>query len=48
MRSATLTESTGILLPVCEFVIDRKTNELTIAEYRNPFKLVDILDRSKK
>lgn len=37
----------GILLPVCEFVIDKKTNELTIAEYRNPFKLVDILDRSK-
>ena len=40
-------KSTGILLPVCEFVIDHKTNEVTIAEYRNPFKLVDILDRSK-
>jgi hypothetical protein len=38
---------TGILLPVCEFVIDKKTNEVTIAEYRNPFKLVDVLDRSK-
>jgi len=41
-------KSAGILLPVCEFVIDKKTNEVTIAEYRNPFKLVDILDRSKK
>src|SRR5215472_2124597 len=41
-------KSSGILLPVCEFVIDKKTNEVTIAEYRNPFKLVDILDRSKK
>jgi len=40
-------KSSGILLPVCEFVIDKKTNELTIAEYRNPFKLVDILDRGK-
>jgi len=40
-------KSTGILLPVCEFVIDKKTNELTIAEYRNPFKLVDILDRTR-
>jgi len=40
-------KSSGILLPVCEFVIDKKTNELTIAEYRNPFKLVDILDRTK-
>lgn len=40
-------KSSGILLPVCEFVIDKKTNELTIAEYRNPFKLIDILDRSK-
>jgi len=40
-------KSGGILLPVCEFVIDKKTNELTIAEYRNPFRLVDVLDRSK-
>ena len=40
-------KSGGILLPVCEFVIDKKTNELTIAEYHNPFKLVDLLDRSK-
>jgi hypothetical protein len=40
-------KSTGILLPACEFVIDKKTNEVTIAEYRNPWKLVDVLDRSK-
>jgi len=40
-------KSTGVLLPVCEFVIDKKTNEVTIAEYRNPWKLVDLQDRSK-
>ena len=40
-------KNSGILLPVCEFVIDKKTNELTIAEYRNPFKLIDVLDRTK-
>jgi len=41
-------KNSGILLPVCEFVIDKKTNEITIAEYRNPWKLVDVLNRSKK
>jgi len=40
-------KSGGVLLPVCEFVIDKKTKEVTIKEYRNPFKLVDVLDRSK-
>lgn len=40
-------KSGGMLLPVCEFVIDKKTNEVTIKEYRNPFKLVDVLDRGK-
>jgi hypothetical protein len=40
-------KSSGLLLPVCQFVIDKKTNELTIAEYRNPFKLVDVMDRTK-
>ena len=40
-------KSAGILLPACEFVIDKKTHELIVAENRNPFKLVDVLDRSK-
>jgi hypothetical protein len=40
-------KSTGVLLPACEFIIDKKTGELTVEEYRNPWKLVDILDRSK-
>ena len=40
-------KSSGVLLPACQFVIDKKTNELTIADYQNPWKLVDILDRTK-
>jgi hypothetical protein len=38
----------GVLMPVCEFVIDKKTKELTIENYKNPWKLIDVLDRSKK
>ena len=41
-------KSTGILLPACEFQIDKKTQELGIENYQNPWKLVDIMDRSKK
>jgi len=41
-------KSTGILMPACQFVINKKTNELEIEDYKNPWKLVDILDRSKK
>lgn len=38
----------GILVPVCEFVIDKKTKELTIENYQNPWRLVDVLDRNKR
>jgi hypothetical protein len=41
-------KSTGILLPACQLKIDKKTSELGIENYQNPWKLVDILDRSKK
>lgn len=41
-------KSTGILLPACQFKIDEKTKELQIENYQNPWKLVDVLDRSKK
>ena len=41
-------KSSGVLLPVCEFVIDKKTKELTIENFKNPWKLTDILDRTKK
>ena len=40
--------STGILLPACKFKIDKKTNELEIENYQNPWKLVNIMDRSKE
>jgi hypothetical protein len=40
-------KSTGTLLPACEFKIDKKTGELEIENYQNPWKLVDVQDRSK-
>jgi hypothetical protein len=40
-------KSTGILLPACQFKIDKKTNEIVAENYQNPWKLVNILDRSK-
>jgi hypothetical protein len=39
---------TGILLPACRFRIEKKTNELEIENYQNPWKLVNIMDRSKE
>ncbi len=41
-------KSTGTLLPACQFKIDKKTRELEIEAYQNPWKLVDVQDRSKK
>jgi len=40
-------KSTGILLPACKFKIDKKTKELEIENYQNPWKFVNIMDRSK-
>jgi hypothetical protein len=40
-------KNTGVLLPACQFKIDKKTQELGIDNYQNPWKLVDILDRNK-
>lgn len=40
-------KSTGILLPACQFKIDKKTNEIEAENYQNPWKLQNIMDRSK-
>ena len=40
-------KSTGVLLPACQFKINKKTNELEIENYQNPWKLQNIMDRSK-
>jgi hypothetical protein len=40
-------KSTGVLLPASKFKIDKKTNELVIETLQNPWKLVNILDRSE-
>ena len=41
-------KSTGVLLPACQFKISKKTNELEIENYQNPWKLQNIMDRSKE
>jgi hypothetical protein len=41
-------KSTGLLLPACQFKINKKTNELEIENYPNPWKLQNIMDRSKE
>jgi hypothetical protein len=46
--SADKDKSTGILLPACQFKIDKKTNELEVEAYQNPWKLQNVMDRSKE
>jgi hypothetical protein len=41
-------KSTGVLLPACQFKIDKKTKELVIENYRDPWKLVNIQERGEK
>jgi hypothetical protein len=41
-------KSTGQLVPACQFVIDKKTNEIQLSAYQNPWTLVDVLNRSPK
>jgi hypothetical protein len=40
-------KSTGILLPLCEIVIDKKTKELTVEVRENPFKLINFFHQGK-
>ena len=42
------TKDAGVLMPLVEFTVDKKTNELNLKLARNPWKLVNIQDRSKK
>ena len=46
--SADKDKSTGVLLPACKFKIDKKSKELEIENYQNPWKLQNIMDRSKE
>jgi hypothetical protein len=45
---ATKDKTDGVLLPACEFKINKKTNELEIENYQNPWKLIDVIDWNKK
>ncbi len=40
-------KSSGILLPLCEFKIDKKTKEFTVEVRQNPFKLVNFFRQGK-
>jgi len=40
-------KGTGILMPATQFKIDKKTGEPVMEAYRNPWKLVNVMDRSK-
>jgi hypothetical protein len=40
--------SSGVLIPACQFHFNKKTNELEIEDYRNPWKLVDVIVWGKK
>jgi hypothetical protein len=41
-------KSAGVLLPAAKLKVDKKTNELEVELYQNPWKLVNILDRNEK
>lgn len=41
-------KSAGVLLPACKFKINKKTGELEIENYQNPWTLQNIMDRSKE
>jgi len=41
-------KSTGTLYPAVEFTIDKKTKEVVLENYQNPWKLQNIMDRSKE
>jgi hypothetical protein len=41
-------KSTGVLLPACQLIINKKTKELEIENYQNPWKLVNVQDRTSK
>ena len=41
-------KSTGVLLPASRFKINKKTNELEVENYQNPWKRQNIMDRSKE
>jgi len=41
-------KSTGVLLPACQFKINKKTQELEIENYQNPWTLQNVLVWTKK
>lgn len=41
-------KNTGVLLPLLELKTDKKTGHLSFNLYQNPWKLVNVMDRTKK
>jgi hypothetical protein len=42
------TSRVNCAVTACQFKINKKTNELEIENYQNPWKLQNIMDRSKE
>jgi hypothetical protein len=41
-------KGTGTLMPASRFKIDKKTGEVVVEAFKNPWKLVNVMDRSKE
>jgi hypothetical protein len=41
-------KGTGTLLPAAELQLDKKTNEISIEAYQNPWRLADVIDWGEK
>jgi hypothetical protein len=41
-------EGSGTLIPASKFTIDKKTGELTLEAFQNPWKLVNVMDRTRE
>jgi hypothetical protein len=39
-------KNSGTLIPACEFKIDKKTGEVVVEAFQNPWKLTNIMDRT--
>ena len=41
-------KSGGVLFPACQFKINKKTNEVEIEAFQNPWKMTNVMDRTNE
>ena len=41
-------KNSGVLMPLVEFKVDKKTHDLVLNLFQNPWKLVNVVDRSNE